>query len=76
MRNGQRMFVQMRTRHLYSKNSLTMPIQVNEIVIRAIIDNEASDEKEQPAIENMDKDLIVTECVEQVLEILKEREER
>jgi len=49
---------------------------VNEIIIRAVIDNQGSNEKEPFRREEVDKDSIISECVEQVLEILKDREER
>jgi len=50
-----------------------MPVQVNEIIIRAVVEGESgsppADQQPQPAE-------IVNECVEQVLEILKNRQER
>ncbi len=52
-----------------------MPIQVNEIVIRAVIKDEKG-EKKKPEGEKTDKEEIVSECVEQVLEIIKEKTER
>jgi 2,3-bisphosphoglycerate-independent phosphoglycerate mutase len=51
-----------------------MPVQVNELVIRAIVDGESGQPPvDQPAQQTAE---IVNECVEQVLEILKNREER
>lgn len=52
-----------------------MPLQINEIVIRAVVGNNSSDKQQddesKSKIEN-----IVRECVEQVIEILKEKAER
>ena len=53
-----------------------MPIQVNELIIRAIIDSEGSRERIPSTPESVDKTQIVQECVEQVLEILKDKQER
>ncbi len=51
-----------------------MPVQVNEIVIRAVVEGDESQQRasEQPQA----REEIVSECVEQVLEILKNRQER
>ncbi len=51
-----------------------MPVQINEIVIRATVETNSaqqSDRQPQPSREE-----IVSECVEQVLEILKNQQER
>jgi len=52
-----------------------MPIQVNEIVIRAVIKDEKA-EKKKPENGKENKEDIVSECVEQVLQIIKEKSER
>ena len=52
-----------------------MPIQVNEIVIRAVIKDE-KDKKKKPEGEKIDKEEIISECVEQVLQIINEKTER
>jgi hypothetical protein len=52
-----------------------MPIQINEIVIKAVI-QDSKQKKETPAKEKEDKETIISESVERVLEILKEKKER
>jgi len=52
-----------------------MPIQVNEIVIRAVIKDEKG-EKKKPEGDKTNKEEIIAECVEQVLQIIKEKAER
>jgi hypothetical protein len=52
-----------------------MPIQINEIVIRAIV----QDSKEKRGVRSKEKDneeTIISKCVERVIEILKEKKER
>lgn len=51
-----------------------MPVQVNEIVIRAVV--EGDDSQRQTDDQPQQREEIVSECVEQVLEILKNRRER
>ena len=51
-----------------------MPVQVNEIVIRAVVEGDESQRQTQDRSQQREE--IVTECVEQVLEILKNRQER
>lgn len=56
-----------------------MPIEIRELVVKVIIE----DEKKEPANfwdslsgdKEESKDLIVEECVEQVLQILKDKKE-
>jgi hypothetical protein len=53
-----------------------MPVQINEIVIRALVEG---GEAQRPAAgqqAEQGREEIVTECVEQVLEILKNQQER
>ena len=52
-----------------------MPIQVNEIVIRAVIKVEKGEKKNTEG-EQAGKEEIISECVEQVLQIIKEKTER
>lgn len=53
-----------------------MPVQVNEIVIRAVV-AEDRDRAQRPEPEQaQQRAQIVNECVEQVLEILKNQQER
>ncbi len=53
-----------------------MPIIVDEVVISVEVTNQASGGAAAPAPPEQDKQTIVAECVERVLDILREREER
>ena len=48
-----------------------MPVQVNEIVIRAIVEGEESQRPTSRRQAEQGRAEIVSECVEQVLEILR-----
>jgi len=53
-----------------------MPVEIKELVIRAVV-VERSPEEEQPAPSRADdRDLIVEQCVRQVLAILRKSAER
>ena len=53
-----------------------MPIIVDEVVISVEVTNQASGGSAVHAPPLQDKQNIIAECVERVLEILREREER
>lgn len=53
-----------------------MPIIVDEVVISVEISNQAAGGAASPAPATDAKQTVVDECVERVLEILSEREER
>ncbi len=55
-----------------------MPVEIKELVIRAVTTLEAEDSERLPQRQESsnDKDAIVQECVRQVLRILKKKEER
>lgn len=59
-----------------------MPVQVNEIIIRATVSEGGDAQPAQPkagkgnSADASDKDSIVAECVEQVLDILKKEIKR
>ena len=53
-----------------------MPIIVDEVVISVEVTNQASGGATTPAPPQQDKQAIIAECVERVLDILREREER
>ena len=53
-----------------------MPIIVDEIVISVEISNQAAGGAASPPSATDDKQTVVAECVERVLDILREREER
>ena len=53
-----------------------MPIEIRELIIKATVsDNSSEDSKAQGAGSN-DKADLIAECVEQVMEILKDKKER
>ena len=53
-----------------------MPVEVRELIIKAVVDDQLSggEQKKEPG--TSDKDEIISECVEQVVEILKKEKER
>lgn len=53
-----------------------MPIIVDEVVISVEVGNQASGEIAASAPSSEEKQAIVNECVEQVLEILRQKMER
>jgi hypothetical protein len=55
-----------------------MPVEIRELVIRAITQLEAKKETDQPEAPAapVDTEAIVRECVRQVMSILKKKEER
>jgi hypothetical protein len=54
-----------------------MPVHINEIVIRAVVGGDAGRQQRPPAENGRpDREQIVAECVEQVMALLEERQER
>ena len=53
-----------------------MPIEIRELVIRATVDEGQAPGGEASSGSESDRDAIIRECVEQVMERLKEKEER
>lgn len=53
-----------------------MSIQINELVIRATVEPDEKKELLQTRPPELATEQLVAECVEQVLEILRRREER
>ncbi len=53
-----------------------MPIIVDEVVISVEVSNQAAGGGTAPASETDSKQALVAECVERVLEILRQQEER
>lgn len=53
-----------------------MPIQINELVVRAVVTEKKEKAQKTEEDTKLDKESLVQEIVEQVLEILQEREER
>jgi hypothetical protein len=52
-----------------------MPIEIQELVIRTIISDEPA-HTGKTAITAEEKELLITECVNQVLDAIKRKEER
>lgn len=55
-----------------------MPIEIRELVIRAVVKDDANlpQKTESNACEQQDQQAIIEECVKQVLKILKRKHER
>jgi delta-aminolevulinic acid dehydratase/porphobilinogen synthase len=55
-----------------------MPVEIRELVIKAIIAPPAEEDDEKPETGQslVDRESIVQECVRQVMNILKKKEER
>lgn len=53
-----------------------MPLEIKELVIRATIDSDAGGKTESSKKEEVDRDDVVAECVEQVMRILRRERER
>ena len=55
-----------------------MPVEIRELVIRAITtpDSQSSDQPPQTEVSDDERQAIIQECVRQVLRILKQEKER
>jgi len=53
-----------------------MPVQINEIAIRAVIAEPGDEGGQAATAAEIDTETLVADCVEQVLEILAARNER
>ncbi|NVO21504.1 MAG: hypothetical protein HXX13_17515 [Bacteroidetes bacterium] len=53
-----------------------MPVLINEVVIRVDVTNQESGGASPPAQPVIDRQAIIEECVEKVLEVLKQKAER
>ena len=53
-----------------------MPVEVKELVIKAVVDDETRKEEKSKPADKIDREEIIEDCVEQVLEILKREKER
>lgn len=53
-----------------------MPVIIDEIVIRVDVTNQESGGASAPSVPLNDRQSIVNECVEKVLEVLKQKAER
>lgn len=55
-----------------------MPVEIRELVIRAVTTLEAQEPERSPRIQatSEDKEALIQECVRQVIRILKKKQER
>ena len=53
-----------------------MPIEIRELIIRATVSNASDSNGEVGYSREEEREALVTECVEQVMEILREEKER
>lgn len=53
-----------------------MPVEIRELIIRAYVDETPEADKPQKSEAMVDRQEIVADCVEQVMEILRREEER
>ena len=53
-----------------------MPIEIRELVIRASIVNSKTEESSSSESQSKDRESIIAECVDQILQILRKQEER
>ena len=53
-----------------------MPVEIRELQITAVVQDAAAGSSLNSAVSKPDNDVIISACVEQVLEILKEKNER
>lgn len=52
-----------------------MPVEITEVVIQVSVDNAAGGATVSPPAPAEDRQAIVAECVERVLEVLRQRQE-
>ena len=53
-----------------------MPVEIRELIIRAYADETPEADRPKKADDVLDREDIIAECVEQIMEILKRGEER
>ena len=53
-----------------------MPIEIRELIVKATVRDRASERQPGSQEQRANKEEIISECVEQVLEILKRKKER
>jgi len=53
-----------------------MPVEIRELIIKATVSDEKSRETRSTAISAEQKEILISECVEAVLQVLKEKQER
>ena len=53
-----------------------MPIEIRELIVKATVRDRASERQSGSGERRAEKEEVIRECVEQVMEILKRKEER
>jgi len=53
-----------------------MPVEIRELIIRAVVDPRQSDTHSQPGAPAFDRDALVQACVDETLRILRREKER
>jgi hypothetical protein len=53
-----------------------MPVEIKELIIKAIVSDDTEGSKSNTSMSDRQKEEIIETCVEQVLDILKDRNER
>lgn len=53
-----------------------MPIEIKELIIRATVESGEKEQRPQEALSETRREELVAECVEQVLELLRQQRER
>lgn len=55
-----------------------MPIEIKELIVRALVDEDPTPEGIQPELqeEGIDREALVAECVEEVLRVIRNERER
>jgi len=53
-----------------------MPVEIRELIIKAVVREPGEGKKSPEKITALDRDEIIADCVEEVLRILKEKNER
>ena len=53
-----------------------MPIEIRELIIKATISDQEENKTSSGKLTDVDRELIVKECIDQILEITNKRKER
>ena len=53
-----------------------MPVEIRELIVRAIITGDCNTSSDSNETCPDSKEILISECVERILQILKDREER
>lgn len=54
-----------------------MPVEIKELVIKAVVDDQMKQEEDKKKTSSgIDREMIIEDCVEQVMEIIKRENER